>query len=130
MPKPPRPPRTLTRKTDDAPTDRVGDRAVVAKPEDPRQAGLFDLPLPGWMRLHRVGPRLFDVAIRRINTVVPPAVLRSAAQWLPDQDREACLLKLGTFSERQRVFNVNAKVPDGALDLGMPGAPKHLNARM
>ena len=50
MPKPPRPPRTLTRKTDDAPTDRVGDRAVVAKPLDPRQPGLFDVPLPGWMR--------------------------------------------------------------------------------
>ena len=49
MPKPPRrsPPRT--RKTDDV-VERVAGASLVAKPEDPRQAGLFDLPLPGWMR--------------------------------------------------------------------------------
>ena len=48
---PPRPRRTITRKTDDAHADRVGDRAVVAKSCDPRQPRLFDAPLPGWMRL-------------------------------------------------------------------------------
>ena len=50
MPKPPRPPRTITRRTDGEPAERVADRAVVAKPSDPRQPGLFDAPLPGWMR--------------------------------------------------------------------------------
>ena len=50
MSKPPRPPRTITRRTDDEPVERVADRAVIAKPVDPRQPGLFDAPLPGWMR--------------------------------------------------------------------------------
>ena len=49
MPKPPRrtPPRT--RKTN-AVVERVAGPPIVARPADPRQAGLFDLPLPGWMR--------------------------------------------------------------------------------
>ena len=50
MTKSPRPPRTITRRTDDTPSERVVDRAIVAKPGDPRQPGLFDAPLPGWMR--------------------------------------------------------------------------------
>ena len=50
MPKPPRSPRTITRRTDAAPAERVVDRAVIAKPVDPRQSGLFDAPLPGWVR--------------------------------------------------------------------------------
>ena len=48
MPKPPRRPPS-TRKTD-APRDAVAGPAVVAKPSDPRQAGLFDEPLPKWIR--------------------------------------------------------------------------------
>ena len=49
MPKPPRrtPPRT--RKTN-AVVERVAGPPIVARPADPRQAGLIDLPLPGWMR--------------------------------------------------------------------------------
>ena len=47
MASPPR--RPIKRKTD-APRDAVADRAVVAKAVDPRQAGLFDEPLPKWIR--------------------------------------------------------------------------------
>ena len=38
--------------TEDRRTARraVADRAVIAKPADPRQAGLFDEPLPKWIR--------------------------------------------------------------------------------
>lgn len=49
MAKPPRRPRTQTRKTD-AVADRAAGRSIVAKPADPRQAGLFDAPLPGWIK--------------------------------------------------------------------------------
>ena len=48
MSKPPRrPPTTLK---SDAPSVAAADRAIVAKPADPRQAGLFDEPLPKWIR--------------------------------------------------------------------------------
>ncbi len=51
MPRPPkRPPAPRTRKTDVAPSERVADRATVARPIDPRQTGLFDKPLPGWIK--------------------------------------------------------------------------------
>ena len=50
MPKPPRrPPAPRARKTDVA-SERVGSPAIVAKPADPRQAGLFDEPLPKWIK--------------------------------------------------------------------------------
>ena len=49
MPKPPRRPPPRTRKTD-ATAERVASKAVVAKAADPRQAGLFDAPLPGWIK--------------------------------------------------------------------------------
>ncbi len=49
MSEPPRRPPPRTRKFDDA-VERVAGAPLVAKPADPRQAGLFDLPLPGWMR--------------------------------------------------------------------------------
>ena len=48
MSKPPRQPPPRTRKTDVAP-DRVAG-PVVTTPVDPRQAGLFDAPLPGWIK--------------------------------------------------------------------------------
>ena len=48
MPKPPRTPSSHLRKTG-APSERVADRASVARPTDPRQAGLFDQPLPCWI---------------------------------------------------------------------------------
>ena len=44
------PPRRPSKRKTDAPRDAVADRAVVAKPVDPRQAGLFDEPLPKWIR--------------------------------------------------------------------------------
>ncbi len=50
MAKPPRPPKPKLRKTDAAPAGQVVSAPLVAKAADPRQAGLFDLPLPGWMR--------------------------------------------------------------------------------
>jgi len=48
----PKPPRRLpsTRKIDAPPAERVADRAIVATRADPRQAGLFDEPLPKWIR--------------------------------------------------------------------------------
>ena len=49
MPKPPRRPTAKTRKIDVAP-EQIADRAIVAKPIDPHQAGLFDAPLPGWIK--------------------------------------------------------------------------------
>ena len=49
MPKPPRRPPPRTRQTDVA-AERIAGEPIVAKPANPRQAGLFDLPLPGWMR--------------------------------------------------------------------------------
>jgi bifunctional non-homologous end joining protein LigD len=48
MAKPPAPPRPRSRKTDIAP-ERVSSRAVVPKPADPKQPGLFDRPLPKWI---------------------------------------------------------------------------------
>ena len=44
------PPRRPSKRKTDARSDAVTDRAVVAKPADPRQAGLFDEPLPTWIR--------------------------------------------------------------------------------
>ena len=50
MAKPPRrPPAPRARKTDVV-ADRAASRPVVAKPADPRQAGLFDAPLPKWIK--------------------------------------------------------------------------------
>ena len=50
MQKPPkRPPTPRARKTDVA-VERVAGRAFVAKAPDLRQAGLFDKPLPGWIK--------------------------------------------------------------------------------
>jgi hypothetical protein len=50
MPKPPkRTPAPRARKTD-AVVERVAGRAIVAKSPDPRQAGLFDKPIPGWIK--------------------------------------------------------------------------------
>ena len=43
-------PRRPTKRKTDAPRDAVADRATIAKPADPRQAGLFDAPLPKWIR--------------------------------------------------------------------------------
>ena len=50
MSKPPRrsPPRT--KKTDGVAPEKVASRAIIAKPSDPRQTGLFDRPLPGWIK--------------------------------------------------------------------------------
>ena len=50
MPKPPRRPPPRTRKIDSPSHHSVADRAIVAKPTDPRQPGLFDEPLPKWIR--------------------------------------------------------------------------------
>ena len=47
MASPPR--RPIERKTN-APRDAVADRAIIPKQADPRQAGLFDAPLPKWIR--------------------------------------------------------------------------------
>ena len=44
------PPRRPSKRKIDAPREAVSDRAIVAKPADPRQAGLFDMPLPKWIR--------------------------------------------------------------------------------
>ena len=49
MAKSPRPRKPKLRKTN-AVVERVAGPPIVARPADPRQAGLFDLPLPGWMR--------------------------------------------------------------------------------
>ena len=50
MPTPPRrPPAPRTRKTDVV-TERTAGRAIVAKPVDPRQSGLFDVRLPSWIK--------------------------------------------------------------------------------
>ena len=49
MSKPPRPAPSRTRKTNTSREART-DRAIVAKPADPRQAGLFDEPLPKWIK--------------------------------------------------------------------------------
>ena len=49
MPKKPRPLSPRLRKT--SPTvERIADRATIAKPADPRQAGFFDAPVPGWIK--------------------------------------------------------------------------------
>ena len=48
MPKPPRTRSSRLRKTG-APAERVADRATIARSADPRQAGLFGQPLPGWI---------------------------------------------------------------------------------
>ena len=50
MPKPPRIPKPKLRRRDADALDRAAGPAIVAAPSDPRQPGLFDLPLPGWMR--------------------------------------------------------------------------------
>ena len=44
------PPRRPSKRKIDAPHEAVAGRAVVAKPADPRQASLFDEPLPKWIR--------------------------------------------------------------------------------
>lgn len=44
------PTRRPSKRKTDAPGAAVADRAVVAKPADPRQSGLFDEPLPKWIR--------------------------------------------------------------------------------
>ena len=49
MPKPPRKIAPRARKTDVV-DEQVAGRAIVAKPVDPRQAFLFDKPLPGWIK--------------------------------------------------------------------------------
>ncbi|WP_158811382.1 RNA ligase family protein, partial [Beijerinckia sp. L45] len=49
MPKLPRKP-PQQKKNDAVVEDRVVGRAVVAKPSDPRQTGLFDQPLPKWIK--------------------------------------------------------------------------------
>ena len=50
MPKSPkRSPAPRAKKTDLA-VDRVAGRAIITKPADRRQAGLFDKPLPGWIK--------------------------------------------------------------------------------
>jgi ATP-dependent DNA ligase len=50
MPKPPSRSPPQTKKTTDAVDERVAGRAIVAKPTDPRQTGLFDAPLPKWIK--------------------------------------------------------------------------------
>lgn len=50
MPKPPRPSPPQTKKTAGVAVDQVAGRAIVEKPIDPRQAGLFDAPLPKWIK--------------------------------------------------------------------------------
>jgi bifunctional non-homologous end joining protein LigD len=49
MPKPPRRP-PQTKKTATVAAERVAGRAVVEKPIDPRQSGLFDQPVPKWIK--------------------------------------------------------------------------------
>ena len=49
MPKSPRTPSPKLRKTE-ASSASVASDAVVAKPADPRQAGLFDEPIPRWIK--------------------------------------------------------------------------------
>ena len=44
------PPRRPSKRQTDAPSAIAADRAVVGKPADPRQSGLFDEPLPKWIR--------------------------------------------------------------------------------
>ena len=44
------PARRPSKRKTDAPREAVADRAVVTKSADPRQAGLFDAPLPKWIR--------------------------------------------------------------------------------
>ena len=57
MSKTPRPPSARARKTDAA-VSRIAGRVIVPPPADPRQAGLFDAPLPDW--IHPCLPTLVD----------------------------------------------------------------------
>ena len=41
---------TSTSLPDVAAPARAASRAIIAKPVDPRQTGLFDAPLPGWIK--------------------------------------------------------------------------------
>jgi ATP-dependent DNA ligase len=50
MAKPPRRPPPQKRKSDMPPADAVASRAVVPKKRDPGQAGIFDRPLPAFIR--------------------------------------------------------------------------------
>jgi hypothetical protein len=50
MPKTPRRPPPQTKESAAAVAERVAGRAIVARPIDPRHAGLFDAPLPKWIR--------------------------------------------------------------------------------
>jgi bifunctional non-homologous end joining protein LigD len=50
MAKPPRRPPPQKRKSDLPAGDAVASRAVVPKKRDPRQAGIFDRPLPAFIR--------------------------------------------------------------------------------
>ncbi|MEA2758462.1 MAG: bifunctional non-ous end joining protein LigD [Methylobacteriaceae bacterium] len=50
MAKPPRRPPPQTRKSDLPPGDAVASRAVLPRKRDPRQAGIFDAPLPAFIR--------------------------------------------------------------------------------
>jgi len=50
MAKPPRRTPPQKRKSDLPVDDAVASRAVRPKPRDPRQAGIFDAPLPGFVR--------------------------------------------------------------------------------
>lgn len=50
MPEPPGKPKVQKRRADDTVSDRVGGRALVAKRGDALQAGLFDAPLPRWIK--------------------------------------------------------------------------------
>ena len=44
------PPRRPSKRKTDMPRDVAASGAVVTKPADARQAGLFDEPLPKWIR--------------------------------------------------------------------------------
>jgi bifunctional non-homologous end joining protein LigD len=50
MPKPPPKSAPQTKKRAAVADERVAGAAIVAKPIDPRQAGLFDAPLPKWIK--------------------------------------------------------------------------------
>jgi hypothetical protein len=50
MVKPPRCPPPQKRKSDLPRGDAIASRAVVPKKRDPRQSGLFDRPLPAFVR--------------------------------------------------------------------------------
>ncbi|WP_158808517.1 non-homologous end-joining DNA ligase [Beijerinckia sp. L45] len=50
MPKPPRRPSPQTKKSNDVAVERIAGRALVGKMIDPRQSGLFDRPLPKWIK--------------------------------------------------------------------------------